>query len=222
MTGVNTRRNRMRWSRVVQPWTVAHNWRRIVFSDEFRVSVGKCDGRAYVRRGPDERFQPCCTLYGRATSRQSVMFWGCIGFGGTGHLVEVAGNMNQDSYVDILRNHLLPSARDIFNDPQPNFVFQQDNAPPHTGRRSAAWLGNQPFQLMQWPAYSPDMNLIESVWGWIMRKLNNDPPETLQILRQRVQQHWDKITPDQLRRLYHQMPRRVGALRRCQGYPTKY
>ena len=212
----------MRWAAVVQNWTTARNWRRVVFSDEFRVSLGKCDGRVYVRRDKHERYSPCCTLYGNITSRQSVMFWGCIGFGALGHLVEVTGNMNQDDYVNILSQHLPPSAQTIFNQVQPNFIFQHDNAPPHTGRRAVNWIGNQPFQHMQWPPYSPDMSIIETVWNMIMKKLNNNPPATLLLLKQRVQQHWREITPQDLRRLYHQIPRRVRLLRRVRGYPTKY
>ena len=221
-TSPRIRRTRMRWSRFVQQWTTQRNWRRVVFSDEFHATIGKCNGRVFVRRGPHERYSPVCLQHGSNVSRQSVMFWGCIGYGVLGHLVEVNGRMNQDDYVGILSQHLPPSAQDIFGQAQPNFVFQQDNAPPHTGRRAANWISNQPFQCMEWPPYSPDMNLIESVWGWILRKLNADPPSTLDQLRQRIQQHWGEVTPQELRRLYHQMPRRVQLLRRVRGYPTKY
>ena len=41
------------------------------------------------QEGTHEWYPSYCTLYGNSTSRQSVMFWGCIGFGRLGHLVEV-------------------------------------------------------------------------------------------------------------------------------------
>ena len=31
--------------------------------------------------------------------------------------------------------------------------------------------------------------LVETVWGWLIEKLNVDPPEILEKLKQRAQQH---------------------------------
>ena len=43
VSNTQIRIRRMRWATRVQAWTVAHNWCRIILSDEFRVTV-KCDG----------------------------------------------------------------------------------------------------------------------------------------------------------------------------------
>ena len=45
-------------------------------------------------------------------------------------------------------------------------------------------------------------------------KLNVDPPETIEQLKQRVRQHLREITPHTMRRPYHQMPQRIRMLRR--------
>jgi len=37
------------------------------------------------------------------------MVWGCMGWNGVGHLVEVEGRMDADQYVSILEDHMLPS-----------------------------------------------------------------------------------------------------------------
>lgn len=212
----------MRWANRVQAWTVHQNWRRVIFSDEFRVTLFKCDGRVIVWRQDNERYSPACMQMVRPHGGMGLMFWGCIGYGGRGHLVETHGNMNRLRYIDILQNHLMPSAIDIFNQPEPNFVFQQDNAPPHTARDTINWIEQQQFQHMEWPPYSPDMNVIETVWGVIMQKLRADPPQTVADLRNRVMQHWAEVTPQYLRRLYASLPHRVVALRHARGFPTKY
>ena len=42
-----------------------------------------------------------------------LMFWGCIRFGRAGHLVEVQGSMDRQNYINIIQQHLQPSASDI-------------------------------------------------------------------------------------------------------------
>ena len=168
-----------------------------------------------------ERYSTCCILYGNSASRQSVnvlglqWLWSSWSPGG-GSCNHEPGRLCEHF------EHLPASAQDIFHQPQSIFVFHDDNAPHHTGKRAVAWISNQPFHQMQWPPYSPDKNIIETAWGWLMKKLNVDPLETLQQLKQRVHQHWNEIIPHALRRLYHQMAHHIGRLRRMFGYPTKY
>ena len=212
----------MRWARRVLPWTLLNHWRQVVFSDEFRVTLFKCDNRIIVWRQDNERYIPECLQFTRPQNRIGLMFWGCIGYGQCGHLVEVNGTMNRNDYIDVLQNHLLPSAIEIFNQPNPNFIFQHDNASPHTARDTVRWLEQQDWQTMMWPPYSPDMNIIETVWGSIMVKLRRDPPIDIQTLRNRVREYWGQITQQYLLNLYATLPQRVVALQRARGYPTKY
>lgn len=212
----------MRWAGRVQAWTVLQNWRHVVFSDEVRITLSKCEGRIIVWRQANERFTPACLQLAGPQNRAGLMFWGCIGYGRRGHLVEVNGHIDRHEYIRILQDHLIPSAAEIFRQPAPNFVFQHDNAPPHTARDTVAWLAQQNFQTMMWPPYSPDMNIIETVWGLIMQKLKNNPPQDIPTLRNRVMQHWAEITPQYLGRLFGSLPRRVATLLRVRGYPTKY
>ena len=68
---------------MVHSWTVNNHWSLhvVIFSDEFCVSIGKCDQRVFAGRETKERYSPWYTLFDNSTSRQSVMFWCYTGFG---------------------------------------------------------------------------------------------------------------------------------------------
>ena len=93
-----------RWAAKVQNWTVDRNRRHMVFSDEFRF---KCDGRTIVWRREGERYAPACLNPPRCQRRASLMFWGCIGFGCAGHLVEVQRNIDRHNYFNNTSYHQL-------------------------------------------------------------------------------------------------------------------
>ena len=69
--------------------------------------------------------------------------------------------------MDVLNNFLLPIYQEIF-------LFQQDNAPIHVSNYSKTWIKNNQIKILDWPAYSPDLNPIENVWGLLARNVYED------------------------------------------------
>ena len=146
------------------------------------------------------------------------MVWGAIHHGGRSELVVVDGAMNRHRYIQILRNQMLPWATGVFGR---NFVYVQDNAPPHTAHDTAAFMDQQNVEVMDWPARSPDMNPIEHVWDemsvWI-----RDMDATVVELNNAVRQAWAAVRPGRVRTLVESMPLRVRALLVARGGYTRY
>ncbi|KRF98923.1 uncharacterized protein Dwil_GK27746, partial [Drosophila willistoni] len=96
------------------------------------------------------------------------MVWGAISYYGTCDLQFLTSRMNAQDYNTVLKT-AFPYFQNVFQNLQ--WTFQHDNAPIHTARSVKSWIQGQKVDLMEWPPYSPDLNIIENVWGWLVRKV---------------------------------------------------
>ena len=71
--------------------------------------------------------------------------------------------------------------------------FQQDNARAHTSKIAKSWLRSQDFDVMQWPAKSPDLSWIETLWGYVSKQLSKRTDLTKQNFINEVMKAWDSI-----------------------------
>lgn len=110
-------------------------------------------------------------------------------------------------------------------------IFMHDGSRTHTARRVLDWLRDKESFIMDWPAYSPDLNPIENLFALLKDKVlkmfpkiydmpNNE--ETRGYLTAAAQTAWSQIDPDVLRRLSESMPRRVQAIIEAEGWYTTY
>ncbi len=79
---------------------------------------------------------------------------------GVGPLCFLKTNITAPVYQDILEHFMLPSADQLFKDA--DFIFQQDLAPAHTAKSTKSWLNYHGVGVLDWPANSPDLNIIEN------------------------------------------------------------
>ena len=115
-----------------QHWTVK-DWSKIVFSDESKFNLYKSDGRTYVQRSMGEALDPKCMQQTVKHGGGNVMVWGAFTFLCVSPIVQINHQMKAVDYVNILKEHLLPFLEHF---PKGGKVFQQDNAPIHTGRQT--------------------------------------------------------------------------------------
>ncbi|GFX62527.1 transposable element Tcb2 transposase [Trichonephila clavipes] len=77
--------------------------------------------------------------------------------------------------------------------------FMDDNAPCHRTVAAEQLLESEDIERMDWPARSPDLNPIEHVWDFLVRRLaaRTLPPVTIRELRLALQDEWAAM-PQQL------------------------
>ena len=151
------------------------------------------------------------------------MVWGSISWNGVGRLHRVNGIMNAVQYCEILSKSLLGGLADEKLHPT-SIIFQQDNDPKHTSRMAQRWFQEHDITLLPWPPSSPDMNIIEHVWDHLDRlvRAREVLPRNTNELWDALQSEWQRIDPEFIAKLYQSMPRRVEALKKAQGWHTKY
>ncbi len=103
------------------------------------------------------------------------MIWGAMSFAGVGPFSFLKANIPAPVYQEIFEYFMLPSADQLFKDA--DFIFQQDLAPVHTAKSTKSWLNDHGVGVLDWPANSPDLNLIENIWGIVKRKMRNKRPK---------------------------------------------
>ncbi|XP_065360308.1 uncharacterized protein LOC135954163 [Calliphora vicina] len=73
------------------------------------------------------------------------------------------------------------------------------------------------IEVLDWPSSSPDLNPIENLWAIMKRKLRNDPQRTTSALKDKIQEIWDLITPEECKNLIVTMPKRIDAVLKSKG-----
>lgn len=93
------------------------------------------------------------------------------------------------------------------------------------------WVEEYGLELVEWPAYLPDLNLIENVWKLLKEYINKEFPElalmlknnlTLQRLCEAAISVWEDIDDSLLTKLIDLMLRRISVVIKAQGWYTKY
>lgn len=195
-------------------------WKKVLWSDESKFNLKASDGIQRVWRKPDEAYKLSCM---RATVKfggGNIMVWGAMAWRGVGKLEFIDDRMNADMYIDIIRRNLKASARKLRLGS--SFIFQQDNDPKHTAKKTSAFFEENHINVLEWPAQSPDLNPIEHLWALLDNEIGERSFTKKDDLKTAVTNAWGKIDAQKIKNLVESMPRRLAAVIKAKGGPTKY
>ena len=216
------RRERLDFAISHRDWTV-EDWKKVVWSDETKINCLGSDGRKWAWKkageGLSDRIVEGTVKFGGG----SLMMWGCMMWEGVGYGCKIDGRMDAELYTQILEDELQQSLR-FYGKEVTDIIFQQDNDPKHKSKRATKWFEDHNYDVMIWPAQSPDLNPIEHLWTHLKKKLAEyeEAPKGIQELWGRAEEEWNKIDEEICQNLIESMPRRIEAVVKAKGGYTKY
>lgn len=216
------RQQRLEFARKYKNWTV-EQWSKVVWSDESKFQIFGSDGRLYCWKRPQE---PLRNTHVNPTVKHGggrIMVWGCFTSEGIGNLCRIDGGLDSELYRRILSEDFFGTL-DWYGLDVENVIFQHDNDPKHTAKKTKKWLKDYDVNVLPWPSQSPDLNPIEHLWNEVERRLRQLPqrPTSKEDLWIKLQEVWNRIELDFLTKLIESMPERVRDVLKAKGGYTRW
>lgn len=109
-------------------------------------------------------------------------------------------------------------------------VWQQDRASPHRSFETTDNIYRRDIPTINWPPYSPDLNIIEHVWSWMKRYIQEHyfivhydaRSVSLDRLRDIIWEAWNAVPDSYIETLFESWWDRYKAVVDALGGPTKY
>lgn len=167
----------------------------IGFSDESRFCLGK-DNRWVWRNRGQYNLE---TVVSHSKFAPSIMIWGLFGRGYKPDVFIFDETEKSENYCSMLEDnsYLL----DVVTFYQGNFALQQDGVRTHTAGYTMNYLIQKCDVIINWPANSPDLNVIEMMWSLMKNIVAFYHPTNLQELIEAVQIAWRQISMETVNKL---------------------
>jgi transposase len=149
------------------------------------------------------------------------MVWAAIGFDYKCPIHFFESTVDSDVYIEMLAIHFFPDVETRFGT---DFIFIQDNAPPHRALVTKAYLFYKQCTTLEWLPYSPDLNVIEHCWNLLSRRVyvKKASYSTVAELKDAIVTAWETISLEEINALVLSMRSRLRETIKVDGDHTHY
>jgi hypothetical protein len=177
--------------RILLPW---------MFTDE--VMISRNNDNYLVRMIPT--LQPPDEFYVRTEQYPiRIMVWAAIARDFKSPIMRVNGHLNTQGYQQMVwESGLIQHMNERYGTNA--WIFQQDGGSPHQANTTKQFLAAHCQTLssdLHWPAHSPDLNVIENLWGILKRRMAGHDARTPDELWLQIQRVWNEVTVDEINNL---------------------
>lgn len=163
-----SKRHKTERIRIISDWISKNQeWEKVIFSDEKRFSMdGPDNWNSYVKRNSK------LVREKRQCKGGGINIWMMVLPNGLlAHRV-IEGNFCSNKYNEMLKDMIVPILKLNFGE---DFFFQQDNSSIHRAKNIKKFFQDSSIKLIEWPAKSPDLNIVEDLWKAISDKVYDGP-----------------------------------------------
>ena len=185
---------------------------KMIFTDECVLKGGKQRWRKWC--SDEEKYK-----ISAMKPKWKVNVWGGIWLNGKVSLRFFNENMNTDLYINILKEknnemNLICGKR---------YILMRDNAPSHISEKTIEFIKRAKInEWKEWPAYSPDLNPIENVWGLIKSKLMKKEINKKSELIIEIKNAYNEIDDEAISNMIESFPSRLAECIENEGDRVPY
>ena len=194
------------------------DFRKVAFSDEKRFSLHGCDSFytwVHSKQSP--------VRVRKIIKSPGVMVWAMVLPNGLISFRFMKGKQNADDYIKIIKDVVIPITKlNLGNE----VIYQHDNCPIHSARKTKMFCISSNLEILDWPAYSPDLNIIENLWQIISSQVYiHGPPKNIKDLQLCIEKSINDINENGseiVHNLYQSIKKRLCEVIMRRGERIKY
>ena len=212
------KRERLEWCRNNLKKSNKFWTNQVLWIDEVRFETKAETGGRLVRRPVGaSRSDP---LFTRKVWRRPQSVMALCGVTGNNDtfidFIKPGQTIDSKKYCDMVREGLLKSVKGK------GLTIVQDNSKVHTSKFSRGVMQQEKINVLFVPPTSPDLNVIENLFGYLKMSLEEKPTVNLAELQLEVRRALKNLPSDYLQKLTGSMRRRIKGVIDVQGEMTDY